>query len=287
MEKACRAEYADIEEFVLKLCNVDDTEDIAWGFEQFGEAYAEVLRDEFLDEPKVDIEGYLARVTEGFKKAKCKKVLMIMREAYKKADKRRKMLVARVAFCLGDARKIDCDAALSKLFGSDYDLHYNQAVALLQEKQGEPAKNAAVQAMTPTMMPTLPKMVPQTQPQPQEDQQPVLPSKLRTQKALRILGMAVEEGLLKIDDGKYVWSDSQTLLAWFCGMVWCDDEIGTDPVTKTEIVKIGGGFFSDKDFKKIFCKADGSSFRYLSSSRLRIRGKSLPIGHGPFLKFFK
>lgn len=67
------------------------------------------------------------------------------------------------------------------------------------------------------------------------------------------LDKAVQAGLICIEDGVWHWQHkSKTLLAYFCGRVWCGDMPRIDPVTRLNIWRKGCMLFPDKELQQLF-----------------------------------
>lgn len=117
------------------------------------------------------------------------------------------------------------------------------------------------------------------------EQQPTLPKELATDEAKAILSKAVAQNILRVANGKYIWNGTNALLAYFCGRLWCGDEVVIDNITKEEVLKRGSGFFPEAHLQLIFCKPDGSGLKNLGQSRRQL--DRLPKGHEPITQLFK
>lgn len=81
-----------------------------------------------------------------------------------------------------------------------------------------------------------------------------LPMKLRVGLRVEVLCAAVEEGLLSVTaEGRLVWMlESKTLLAYFCGRMWCGDTPIYNRRVGGHVWKSGGGRFPSKDLVALF-----------------------------------
>lgn len=81
-----------------------------------------------------------------------------------------------------------------------------------------------------------------------------LPTKLRINVRADVLQQALQEGLLTVaDDGRWVWQlPSKTLLAYFCGRMWCGDMPLYSQRAQGYIWQEGQGRFPRKDLVALF-----------------------------------
>lgn len=81
-----------------------------------------------------------------------------------------------------------------------------------------------------------------------------LPMKLRVGLRVEVLCAAVEEGFLTVTaEGKLVWLlESKTLLAYFCGRMWCGDTPIYNKRVGGYVWVSGGARFPKKDLVALF-----------------------------------
>ena len=81
-----------------------------------------------------------------------------------------------------------------------------------------------------------------------------LPTKLRINVRAEVLQQALQEGLLTVtDDGRWVWQlPSKTLLAYFCGRMWCGDMPCYSQRAQAWLWQGGQGRFPRKDLVALF-----------------------------------
>ena len=81
-----------------------------------------------------------------------------------------------------------------------------------------------------------------------------LPMKLRVSVRTEVLTLALQEGYLSVtDDGHWVWRlESKTLLAYFCGRMWCGDTPLYSKRARGYIWQSGGVRFPKKDLVALF-----------------------------------
>lgn len=81
-----------------------------------------------------------------------------------------------------------------------------------------------------------------------------LPMKLRVGMRAEVLSAALQEGLLSAaDEGHWLWLlPSKTLLAYFCGRIWCGDMALYNPRVKAYLWQGGNGRFPQKDLTGLF-----------------------------------
>ena len=81
-----------------------------------------------------------------------------------------------------------------------------------------------------------------------------LPMKLRIGVRAEVLSAALQEGLLSVDDeGRWLWLlESKTLLAYFCGRMWCGDTPLYSKRASGYIWQSGEGRFPRKDLVALF-----------------------------------
>lgn len=92
----------------------------------------------------------------------------------------------------------------------------------------------------------------------------VLPSDLDTVEAKELFKKAIEAGLMEKSEKGFKWKESNALLAYFCGKIYCGDILEIDEVTKEEKVKRGSSFFPDKPLQELF------NVKNLGQSRLQL-----------------
>lgn len=56
-----------------------------------------------------------------------------------------------------------------------------------------------------------------------QDPASLLPNELKTDRAIKAFDKAIENGLIKVEGGKFKFSGSNALLGAFCGIVYCND----------------------------------------------------------------
>ena len=81
-----------------------------------------------------------------------------------------------------------------------------------------------------------------------------LPVKLRTGVRAEVLMAALQEGLVTVtDDGRWQWQlESKTLLAYFCGRMWCGDTPLYSKHARGWVWQSGQGRFPRKDLVELF-----------------------------------
>lgn len=110
-----------------------------------------------------------------------------------------------------------------------------------------------------------------------------LPMKLRTDIDVEVLKVALQEGVVRIsDDGHWVWTlESKTLLAYFCGRLWCGDTPCYSRKTGAYVWRLGERNFPKKDLVKLFGVTN------LRTLRKNKNFCTLPAGWEIIDKFFK
>lgn len=85
---------------------------------------------------------------------------------------------------------------------------------------------------------------------------------------------AIEIGLIYVDaDGLLVWTDSQTLLAYLCGRMWCGDKAVKNRSVGKSLWAQGKGKFPYNGIKRVFRNASG-----LTDLRRKRRNLTPPEG---------
>lgn len=109
-----------------------------------------------------------------------------------------------------------------------------------------------------------------------------LPMKLRAGVRAEALRAALQEGLVTVsDDGRWQWQlESKTLLAYFCGRMWCGDTPLYSKHARGYIWQSGQGRFPRKDLVALF---GVSTLRLLRKQRI---WAPLPKGWEQVDKFF-
>ncbi len=103
-----------------------------------------------------------------------------------------------------------------------------------------------------------------------------LPNILNTYKARKIYLKAKNKGLIYVVDNGLKWSDTNALLAFLCGIVYCDDTRYQDKLTKEWIIKRGSSFFPNKELNTLF------GVKNLGQSRTQLN--RLPKGYEKILE---
>lgn len=101
-----------------------------------------------------------------------------------------------------------------------------------------------------------------------------LPMKLRIGVRAEVLSAALQEGLLSVDDEGH-WHymlENKTLLAYFCGRMWCGDTPVYSKCTRGYVWQEGEGCFPRKEVEKLF---GVSNLRTLREQRYK---RMLPVG---------
>ena len=107
----------------------------------------------------------------------------------------------------------------------------------------------------------------------------LLPDKLNTYKARKTYIKAKNKGLIEVSDKGLKWSESNALLAFLCGIVYCGDTQYQDAVTKEWMVKRGSEFFPNKELNTLF------GVMNLGQSRTQLN--RLPKGNEKVLELVK
>ena len=105
------------------------------------------------------------------------------------------------------------------------------------------------------------------------------PKELNIGNAIELFHKAIEVGLIELIDGKYHWTRSNVLLAYFCGKIYCGDSFDIDPTTKEYVIKRGSAFFPETAICSLF------GLKNLGQSRLQI--ERLPKGYEEIDRLFK
>lgn len=81
-----------------------------------------------------------------------------------------------------------------------------------------------------------------------------LPIKLRIGVRAEVLMAALQEGFVTVsDDGRWQWQlESKTLLAYFCGRMWCGDTPLYSQRARGWVWQVGQGRFPRKDLVALF-----------------------------------
>lgn len=81
-----------------------------------------------------------------------------------------------------------------------------------------------------------------------------LPLKLRSRANADVLAAAVAEHVIDLTpEGQLVWRlGSKTLLAHFCGRMWCGDTLVYNPRRRSWRWQLGEGNFPEKDLCRLF-----------------------------------
>ena len=61
-----------------------------------------------------------------------------------------------------------------------------------------------------------------------QDPGSLLPKELKTDRAIKAFEKAIENGLIKVEGGKFKFSGSNALLGAFCGIVYCNDRLESE-----------------------------------------------------------
>ena len=102
---------------------------------------------------------------------------------------------------------------------------------------------------------------------------PEPPEPINTDEAKKRFSKAVQAGLMQpLSDRKgYQWNESNALLAYFCGKIYCCDRLIQDAVTKDWMIKRGDLFFPEKALMSFFFNKEGKEIRNLGQSRLQMQ----------------
>lgn len=112
------------------------------------------------------------------------------------------------------------------------------------------------------------------QPEPQRELKDLLPEKLKTDEAIEVFQRAVEANLIEIMPNVLKWNETNALLAYLCGKLYCGDTIEIDPTTKEYKIKRGETFLPEEPLNSLF------GVKNLGQSRRQIiRALGLPEGH--------
>lgn len=103
--------------------------------------------------------------------------------------------------------------------------------------------------------------------------------KLNTDRAKEVFGKAIEKGLIEVSDNVLKWQKSNALLAFLCGIIYCDDTQYQDAVTKEWMVKRGSTFFPNVELCALF------GVKNLGQSRTQLN--RLPKGYEKALKLIE
>lgn len=81
-----------------------------------------------------------------------------------------------------------------------------------------------------------------------------LPIRLRATVRAEVLKAALQEGLLSVDDeGRWHYMlENKTLLAYFCGRMWCGDTPVYSKCTRGYVWQEGEGCFPRKEVEELF-----------------------------------
>lgn len=102
---------------------------------------------------------------------------------------------------------------------------------------------------------------------------PEPPKELNTDGAKKLFSKAVKAGLMQpLSNGNgYQWNKSNVLLAYFCGKIYCGDELEQETVTKEWIVKRGSTFFPETTLMSFFVNKEKKAMKNLGQSRLQMQ----------------
>lgn len=81
-----------------------------------------------------------------------------------------------------------------------------------------------------------------------------LPLKLRAGVNVEVLEAALQEGIVSVEDkGHLLWTlESKTLLAYFCGRMWCGDESFYSNIDHARVWRRSEKMFPEKDLAALF-----------------------------------
>ena len=99
---------------------------------------------------------------------------------------------------------------------------------------------------------------------------------LNTDRAKKVFGKAIEKRLIVVFDNVLKWKKSNALLAFLCGIIYCDDTQYQDRVTKYWMVKRGSTLFPNVELCALFGVIN------LGQSRTQLN--RLPKGYEEVLK---
>ena len=99
---------------------------------------------------------------------------------------------------------------------------------------------------------------------------------LNTDRAKKVFGKAIEKRLIVVFDNVLKWEKSNALLAFLCGIIYCDDTQYQDRVTKYWMVKRGSTLFPNVELCALFGVIN------LGQSRTQLN--RLPKGYEEVLK---
>ncbi len=99
---------------------------------------------------------------------------------------------------------------------------------------------------------------------------------LNTDRAKKVFGKAIEKRLIVVFDNVLKWKKSNALLAFLCGIIYCDDTQYQDRVTKYWMVKRGSTLFPNVELCALF------GVKNLGQSRTQLN--RLPKGYEEVLK---
>ena len=99
---------------------------------------------------------------------------------------------------------------------------------------------------------------------------------LNTDRAKKVFGKAIEKRLIVVYDNVLKWKKSNALLAFLCGIIYCDDTQYQDRVTKCWMVKRGSTLFPNVELCALFGVIN------LGQSRTQLN--RLPKGYEEVLK---
>lgn len=102
---------------------------------------------------------------------------------------------------------------------------------------------------------------------------------LNTDRAKKVFGKAIEKRLIVVFDNVLKWQKSNALLAFLCGIVYCDDTQYQHPLTKDMRVQKGSSFFPNKELCALFGVIN------LGQSRTQLN--RLPKGYEEVLKLIE
>ena len=82
----------------------------------------------------------------------------------------------------------------------------------------------------------------------------LLPKKIRQRANVEVIAAAIEENLLRItEDKRLMWlSENKTLLAYFCGRMWCGDSTHYYSDCRSWMWERGKVMFPEKDLNFLF-----------------------------------
>ncbi len=82
----------------------------------------------------------------------------------------------------------------------------------------------------------------------------ILPKRIRERADIKVISAAIEDRLIDItEDGQLVWLlKSKTLLAYFCGRMWCGDSARYQSCCHTWVWERNGVVFPEKALNNLF-----------------------------------